>query len=155
HHPALPARRRARVRRARVAETPEENVQPHQETRPMIARKTTSILLIAFAALAGAGCKKADATTQNAQPAADKAPETAIETSFVKVTERKLPATLEASGTLAADETSEVAAATSGIVVKVLVDVGSRVKKGEALVELDRRDPSMRGAAANAQAAQA
>lgn len=121
----------------------------------MIARMSTSVLLLSLAALLGAGCKKPGSEQTNAQPAADVAPPTAIETSFVKVTERKLPPTLEASGTLAADEMSEVASATSGIVTKVLVDVGSRVKKNEALVELDRRDPSMRGTAANAQAAQA
>ena len=53
--------------------------------------------------------------TAKAQPAADdKAPETAIQTSFVKVTERKLPPTLEASGTLAADGLREVRASQRG-----------------------------------------
>jgi RND family efflux transporter MFP subunit len=121
----------------------------------MIARNKTSLLLIATFALVGASCKKPAAATESAQPATDTAVQTAIETSFVKVTERKVQATLEASGTLAADEMSEVASATAGIVVKVEVDVGSRVKKGDPLVQLDKRDPSLRGSAASAQAAQA
>lgn len=119
----------------------------------MRSRRTLGALVLVGAVLA-AGCKK-PAPTANAQAAADAAPSGAIATALVKVTSRKLPATLEASGTLVADETSEVAAATGGIVTKVLVDVGTRVKKGDPLVELDRREPSLRGAAASAQAAQA
>ncbi len=120
----------------------------------MIPRTILSALLFTSAALLGAGCKKPP-PTESAQAAADTAPQAAIETQFAKLTVRRLPATLELSGTLAADETSEVAAATGGIVTKVLVDVGSRVKKGDPLVQLDARDPSLRGQAANAQAAQA
>lgn len=125
----------------------------------MIPRKTSSALFflsaaLTSAALLGAGCKK-PAPTESAQAAVDAAPQTAVEAQFAKLTIRKLPATLELSGTLAADETSEVAAATGGIVTKVLVDVGSRVKKGDPLVQLDARDPSLRGQAAAAQAAQA
>ena len=120
----------------------------------MRSRTTLGALLLVSAALSAAGCKK-PAPSTNASAAADTAAAGAIEAPFVQVVGRKLPATLEASGTLVADETSEVAAATGGIVTKVLVDVGTRVKKGDPLVELDRREPSLRGAAASAQAAQA
>ena len=58
------------------------------------------------------------------------------------MTEGKLPPSLEVSGSLAADETSEVAAPGSGVVTKVEVDVGSRVKRGDALVLLDPRTPA-------------
>jgi RND family efflux transporter MFP subunit len=120
----------------------------------MIPRTKWSAVVLTCAALLGAGCKKPDAGA-NAQPAVDLAPQPAIETQFTKIVSRKLPPTLESSGTLAPDETSEVASATAGIVVKVLVDVGTRVKKGDPLVQLDPRDPALRGQAANAQAAQA
>ncbi|MEZ4314797.1 MAG: efflux RND transporter periplasmic adaptor subunit [Polyangiaceae bacterium] len=107
------------------------------------------------AALLAAGCKK-PAPTENAKPAAaaDQV-QAAIDVKVVKVQTRKLPATLEMSGTLVADESSDVASNAAGIVTKVHVDVGTRVKKGDPLVELDRREPSLRGAAASAQAAQA
>lgn len=74
---------------------------------------------------------------------------------FQKITERKLPPTINASGTLAADETSEVASPGPGVVIKVEVDVGSRVKKGDVLVQIDPRDPSLRVQQANAATAQA
>jgi RND family efflux transporter MFP subunit len=73
---------------------------------------------------------------------------------FTKVIEVSLPSTLEASGTLAADESSEVAAPGPGIVLAVEVDVGSKVKKGDVLVRLDGRDASLRLAQANAARAQ-
>lgn len=120
----------------------------------MITRKIPGTLTFIGLALLAASCKK-PASTTSAQPASDHVAEAAVETQLAKVTVKKLPATLESSGTLAADETSEVAAAAPGIVTKVVVDVGTRVKKGDPLVELDRREPSLRGAAASAQAAQA
>ncbi len=120
----------------------------------MTIRTIPGTLVLISLALLSASCKK-PAPGATAQPAADQAAEAAVETALAKITVRKLPATLESSGTLAADETSEVAAAAPGIVTKVLIDVGTRVKKGDPLVELDRREPSLRGAAASAQAAQA
>ncbi|MFT3767873.1 MAG: efflux RND transporter periplasmic adaptor subunit [Minicystis sp.] len=74
---------------------------------------------------------------------------------FQKIVERKLPPTITASGTLAADETSEVASPGPGVVVKVEVDVGSRVKRGDVLVQIDPRDPSLKVQQANAATAQA
>ncbi len=47
---------------------------------------------------------------------------------------------LRLTGTLAADERSSVASNTSGIVAEVLVDRGSRVRKGDVLVQLDPTD---------------
>jgi RND family efflux transporter MFP subunit len=73
---------------------------------------------------------------------------------FAKVESRMLPRTLEVSGTLDADERSEVAAQTGGAVVKVEVDVGSRVKEGDVLVRLDARDAALRAASASATATQ-
>jgi len=118
-------------------------------TRPFALGLTCSLLL-----LGAAGCKKPAAAETN-KPAAEAQADAAIEAKFTKIVMRKVPATLETSGTLVADETSEVAAPAPGIVVKVLVDVGTRVKKGDPLVQLDRREPSLRGAAASAQSAQA
>lgn len=120
----------------------------------MKARTLAGALLIVSIPFVALACKK-PAPGATAQPAAEQAPVAALETSFAKISVRKLPAILVSSGTLAADETSEVAAAAPGIVTKVVVDVGTRVKKGDPLVELDRREPSLRGAAASAQAAQA
>lgn len=113
--------------------------------------------LVLAPVLTGAlGCKrqsteKAQPTTETAQQAAVTAP--AVR--FAKVAERRLAPTLEASGTLTADETSEVASPGMGVVTKVEVDVGARVKKGDVLVQLDSRDAALRLAQANAAAQQA
>ncbi len=87
--------------------------------------------------------------------AAETTTQTAPSVHFAKVEEKLLAPTLEVSGTLAADESSEVAAATAGICTKVQVDVGMRVKKGDVLVQLDSRDPALRAQAADASATQA
>jgi RND family efflux transporter MFP subunit len=99
-------------------------------------------------------CKRPGAEGAAAKPAAEEA--SAVPTvHFQKVVERKLPPTITASGTLAADESSEVASPGPGVVVKVEVDVGSRVKRGDVLVQLDPRDPSLKAQQANAATAQA
>jgi RND family efflux transporter MFP subunit len=119
----------------------------------MMSRKLTLVAGVLLLAT-GASCKKpsgdapravADSATRAAGP----------EVRFVRVIERKVPAALELSGTLAADETSEVASSTGGVVVKIAADVGDRVKKGDVLVQLDARDPALHLSAANAQTAQA
>jgi RND family efflux transporter MFP subunit len=71
------------------------------------------------------------------------------------VKQDKLPAIVDLSGTLDADERSEVATAIGGLVTEVAVDVGSKVKKGDLLVRIDRRDAAMRLAQASAATAQA
>lgn len=104
------------------------------------------------------GCAKAPAQSPAAAPvtvAADPAVETSVTVQTGKVTQQKLPATLDLSGTLVADEISEVAASAPGVVTEVLVDVGSRVKKDDVLVRVDRRDAAMRLAQATASTAQA
>ncbi len=121
--------------------------------------KLTAVILGAtLVALAMAGCGKPEVTTPApAAPVSVQEPssEKAWTVTTVQVTQEDLPATLDLSGTLAADETSEVAASAPGIVTEVLVDVGSRVKLGDVLVRIDRRDAAMRMAQASASTAQA
>jgi multidrug efflux pump subunit AcrA (membrane-fusion protein) len=110
------------------------------------------------AGVSGCNRKAADKPQPTAEAAgaqADGAAPTAPAVRFTKVVERRLPPTLEASGTLAADEVSEVASPGMGVVTKVEVDVGARVKKGDVLVRLDSRDAALRLAQANAAALQA
>jgi RND family efflux transporter MFP subunit len=105
-----------------------------------------------------AGCNKAPAqnpATAAPVTVAETAAEATVPVQAGKVTQAKLPATLDLSGTLVADEVSEVAASAPGIVTEVMVDVGTRVKKGDVLVRIDRRDAAMRVAQATASTAQA
>lgn len=98
------------------------------------------------------GChKKSDATADMARAAASaEAKKAAVPVKFQRPTSKMLPQTIEVSGTLAADETSEVATQVAGQVVAVNVDVGSHVKKGDVLVQLDAREAQLRSAQASA-----
>lgn len=53
---------------------------------------------------------------------------------------REAPKFIEATGTFQADETTEVAAETSGKVAQTLVSEGSFVATGDVLIQLDERD---------------
>ncbi len=68
---------------------------------------------------------------------------------------RDLPRFIEATGSLGADEQTDVAPTVAGKVVAVGVDLGSFVSKGAVLVRLDDADARLRLAQLQAQAAQA
>src|SRR4051812_27377837 len=98
-------------------------------------RRVLPTLLVASLSLALSpliqGCKR-PAPTEAAKPTQETAAAAVIPAvHFAKITEKKLPPTLDVSGSLVADETSEVASQGAGVVVSVEVDVGSRVKKGD------------------------
>ncbi|MFO0762722.1 MAG: efflux RND transporter periplasmic adaptor subunit [Byssovorax sp.] len=124
---------------------------PRSIPRPFLVFGTLSLSI----PLVLGACKRAPDSdkTPVAAAAADAPSMPAVR--FTKVIEQSLPPTLEVSGTLAADESSEVAAPGAGIVQSVEIDVGSRVKKGDVLVRIDGRDASLRLAQANAARAQA
>jgi len=68
---------------------------------------------------------------------------------------RQLPRYFEASGSLAPNEQTDVAAETSGKVVAVGVDIGSSVRRGQMIVKLDDADFRIRVQQAQAQLEQA
>lgn len=67
------------------------------------------------------------------------------------VTERGLPDYVALTGTLKANEESDVAADTSGKVVQTFVERGQQVKKGQVLVVLDARSAALTANVAEAQ----
>lgn len=93
------------------------------------------VLLVVMVALAVAACRKADGTppkTANAR--------TAIVVESALAQERPMPRGIDVTGTLVADAQADVAAETSGRVVAVMVERGTRVKTGAVLARLDERD---------------
>ncbi|HEY6243595.1 MAG TPA: efflux RND transporter periplasmic adaptor subunit [Pyrinomonadaceae bacterium] len=68
---------------------------------------------------------------------------------------RDLPAFVEATGSLAGDEQTDVAPQTAGKVVEVGVDIGSAVRRGQMLVKLDDTELKLRVNQAQAQNEQA
>ena len=96
-------------------------------------------LLVAVAALSG--CEKS-------RPVA--IPEVSAAPVAVRESSTKTPAFYEASGPLVVENQVDVAAQREGVVAKVMVDVGTRVHKGQLLAQLDDRQLQADRAAADA-----
>ncbi len=124
----------------------------------MISRNKLTLLLWALALLALAtlltacGGSRGEAKQKNAN--AQPTPE-AVQVTTAAAIVRDLPRFIEASGSLGADEQTDVAPTVAGKVVAVGVDLGSFVSKGAVLVRLDDADARLRLAQLQAQAAQA
>jgi RND family efflux transporter MFP subunit len=67
-----------------------------------------------------------------------------VQVSTVRVASRPVPAYIEATGSLAATETSNVASQGSGQVVSTPVNVGAFVRQGAVLARLNERDARLR-----------
>jgi membrane fusion protein (multidrug efflux system) len=107
--------------------------------------------VVAFALLASiSSCKKKEDALLHALPPP-------VKVSLVPVQEAPAPDVLTLTGTIAADQRSEVTADTQGKVVAVLIERGQRVKMGDPVVRLDVRTAALsaREAQANLQAARA
>ena len=88
-------------------------------------------------ACGGSKAESANAANANNQPKT-------VGTKIVAAETREVPKFIEATGTFQADETTEVAAETSGKVAQTLVSEGSFVSTGDVLIRLDERDASLR-----------
>jgi RND family efflux transporter MFP subunit len=123
------------------------STQPAPAGRKRARVSSLAWLLVAF--VCATGCKKPETTETKKDDAAGQA-KAPVATKFSKVEERRVSPRLEVNGSLDPDERSEVSAQTSGVVLTVKVDVGTRVKKGDLLVELDGKEAGLRLQAANA-----
>src|SRR5690349_4041806 len=79
----------------------------------------------------------------------------AVEVTTAAAIKRDLPRFFEATGSLAGDEQTDVAPQTAGKVVAVGVDIGSFVRRGQMLVQLDADELKLRVDQAAAQVEQA
>ncbi len=109
------------------------------------------ILTVALVA-AGLACNRSKGAS-NTNPTAT--PAAVVEVTTTAAILRQLPRYFEASGSLAANEQTDVAPETSGKVAAVGVDMGSYVKRGQMLVKLDDADFRIRIQQAQAQLDQA
>ncbi len=111
-----------------------------------------AVLIIAMSLFASA-CGSSSAETGNAN--SEESKETQIVNVKTAVADvEQIPTYFEATGTLASDAESNVAPSIGGKIVRVNFDVGSYVRKGDALVQLDARDAQIRLNQAKAQAEQ-
>lgn len=105
------------------------------------------LLLLASCGGSKAESKKKDGATQSTTPAV-------IDVTTAAAVMRDMPRFTEATGSLAADEQTDVAPAVSGKVVAVGVDLGSFVQRGATLARLDDSDARLRLDQAQAQVQQ-
>jgi multidrug efflux pump subunit AcrA (membrane-fusion protein) len=114
-------------------------------------------LALAFVGLSlfATACNRSKAQTNQANSNAAQAQPTVVQVTTVPAISRQLPRFFEATGSLAADEQTDVAPTVAGKVIAVGVDLGSYVQQGAMLVRLDDRDARIRLEQATAQVAQA
>jgi multidrug efflux pump subunit AcrA (membrane-fusion protein) len=117
--------------------------------------KLTLLVLLALAAGSGLiACNRSNGKPNNASATGSPTP-SAIEVSAAPAVLRQLPRFFEATGSLAPNQQTDVAAETSGKVVAVGVDMGSSVRRGQMIVQLDDADFRIRVKQAQAQLDQA
>jgi len=120
-------------------------------TRSQLLKST---MVLAIACLAGgtfSACKRSNGQTN---AAASPTP-AVIEVTTMAAVSRQLPQYFEATGSLAANEQTDVAPEAAGKVAAVSVDIGTFVKKGQTLVRLEDADFKDRVQQAQAQLDQA
>jgi RND family efflux transporter MFP subunit len=112
------------------------------------------VLLLVVAGVLVAACGGSKANVRKNEPAAATQP-AVVEVTTAAAIKRELPRFFEATGSLAGDQQTDVAPQTSGKVVAVGVDIGSRVQRGQMLVRLDDTELKLRVDQAATQVAQA
>jgi RND family efflux transporter MFP subunit len=115
------------------------------------------ILLLAFVAAGAfvASCRGSKANVRKEEPNANTQPAVVEGVTTAAAIKRELPRFFEATGSLAGDQQTDVAPQTSGKVVAIGVDIGSYVKRGQMLVQLDDAELKLRVDQAAAQVEQA
>jgi multidrug efflux pump subunit AcrA (membrane-fusion protein) len=124
----------------------------------MISRENFRSLMLALSlsalATLGAACGGSRAET-NKKDGAEAQALASVDVTTAAAVRRDLPRYIEATGSLAADEQTDVAPTVAGRVVEVGVDLGSYVQQGQVLVRLDAADARLRLEQLEAQLAQA
>jgi RND family efflux transporter MFP subunit len=98
--------------------------------------------------LAQVACHRSDEASASQPPREATAP---LHVSTVAVSERLMPEYLALTGTLRADQESNIAADANGKVLQLLVERGQHVVRGQVIATLDARSASLSATAAQAQ----
>jgi len=110
--------------------------------RNKISAALLSALLIVTGLLAACGGKaKTASSNTNSQPTSNSA---VIDVATEQATSRGVPEFIQTTGSLVADEQSDIAPQVSGQIVATAVDVGAFVRRGEVIARLDDRDARYR-----------
>lgn len=112
-----------------------------------------TLLLVAVGVFV-ASCGGSKANVRKNETSASTQP-VAVEVTTAAAIKRDLPRFFEATGSLAGDQQTDVAPQTAGKVVAVGVDIGSYVRRGQMLVQLDESELKLHVDQASAQVEQA
>jgi multidrug efflux pump subunit AcrA (membrane-fusion protein) len=96
------------------------------------------LLLVGLAA-----CQRSETSASTAAAAGKAAVQTPTVATVHTIT-REVSATVQATGSFVAHDSSDVAPNEAGIIVATLVDVGAFVQKGQVIARLDARDAKLR-----------
>jgi multidrug efflux pump subunit AcrA (membrane-fusion protein) len=118
-----------------------------EETGMLPSRKIkTALIALALStlALSAVSCGGSRAQSNQKDGAAVAATPGPVEVSSATAIVRELPRFFEATGSLAADEQTDVAPSVAGRVASIGVDLGSYVQRGQVIVTLDAADAQLR-----------
>jgi len=101
------------------------------------------LALLTLLTLGLAGCQRAE-TSASTTPAAGKAAVQTPTVSTVQAITREVSATVQATGSFVAHDSSDVAPNEAGIILATLVNVGDFVQQGQVIARLDDRDAKLR-----------
>ncbi|MGI9035665.1 MAG: efflux RND transporter periplasmic adaptor subunit [Pyrinomonadaceae bacterium] len=121
---------------------------PKFERREKLAR---FVFLIVFSAALFAACSRSESkTVNNANANSGGKQEEAISVTTDKAVARGVPAYIQATGSLVADETSNIASKVAGKVTNVYVNAGDFVRQGSVIIKLDENTARLQMAQAQA-----
>ena len=101
------------------------------------------VLSIVLGAAALAGCQRSETSVSTAEATGKAAVQTPT-VATVRVLTREVSATVQATGSFVAHDTSDLAPNEAGIIVATLADVGDFVQAGQIIAKLDARDAQLR-----------
>ena len=123
-----------------------------RELRPATAASGLIVFALLATSCGGSGPKVDAKEPKTAKPRNEIA---AVAVSTTKASARQVPSYIQATGSLVADETSDVAPQVSGQVISTPVSVGTFVRQGTVVARLNDRDALLRLRQANAGVRQA
>jgi RND family efflux transporter MFP subunit len=102
------------------------------------------LILVTLVTLGLLGCRGELPASAQEKPKAQPAGPPAREVRVVPAAERSLPRTVATTGTLAAEDQVTLSAKVPGRVENIDIDLGSRVRRGQAVAQLDQTDFKLR-----------
>lgn len=116
---------------------------------------TLKLLIGIFICSIGLSCSQTESASQNRANSNQAEANQVVNITVDKSVGREIPSVIQATGSLIADETSDIAPKVAGKVVNVSANVGQFVEQGSVIARIDDRDARLQLAEANANVTQA